>query len=101
MIYVSGPMALFSQIEVDGNQVSVISDIDMENGPFDLYIGKSGAPFDHLRGMVKKTQVRTGNKKLFDFKPGTNFKNQNITDSANLFGVQYLKKGRFETEFRA
>lgn len=88
-------------IEIDGTQVSIMPDIDLQNGPFKLYFGTSSRRSMYFRGMVKHLQVQSGTNQHFNLQAGETFNVKDMTYSADLVGIHNLKKGRFRKQFRA
>lgn len=87
-------------IEVDGAQVSTISNISLENGPFKFYFG-TGRRVRYFRGMVKSLQIQSGTSQLFNLQSGEGLKIEDKTNSAEIAGIHDMKKGRFQKEFCA
>lgn len=86
-------------IEVNGNQVSLLPDIDLEDGPFKFYFGRGCRRLRYFRGMVKHLQIHSGANQLFNLQGGDNPKIDDETDSAVVAGTHSMKKGRFQKEF--
>lgn len=85
-------------IEVNGNQVSLLPDIDLKDGPFKFYFGRGCRRLRYFRGMVKHLQIHSGANQLFNLQGGDNPKIDG-TDSAVVAGTHSMKKGRFQKEF--
>lgn len=88
---------LFS-VNVDGTQTGVMSDVDIEDGPFKLYFGKSSAE-KYFKGMVKAIKFQSGNIDIFNLRAGEELETEDNTDLASVIGIHELKKGRFQREF--
>lgn len=87
-------------VEVDGNQIGIMPNIEVEDETVNFCFGKSYQGFSHFKGMIKYLQVQSGADQLFNLQAGKSIEIEDLTDSASAPGIHNLRKGRFKKEFR-
>lgn len=81
----------FLSLEIDGDPVKLMDNIDLDNGPFKLNLGK-GNNFHHFEGKVRNFWVSSGDNEVFSLQSGRDFSIKDKTGSAVTAGIWNTKK---------